>query len=409
MKKIVLFLIISSVSNAQHLWQVYPDKVVRWNYFDGDEFNKNTINKEKWITALPWSDAVYQSDIYYTENNISFDNGNIRFILNKKDSLRTLASGQLDTNYFKQNKLKLIDGNKYQFHYTGGLLWSKKEYQYGYYEIKFKAPEGKGIWPAFWLFGAKPNNELDFFELKGEKEDELHVDIHCPDGCGNYKEGPFGYRRGWGHWVKTTQKLKENYNIVSGEWMPDYIKWYLNGELIAYSDHSFNLAMNLTAGTGIAKDKGPFAPGPDKETPFPNYFTVDYVRVYKTNVSPNYEEIKNNLSSEKDTSYVKTANDFKATKAKSKLKNNPDKKIRNENVITVSVMQLAKTHLSLRVVGLNNKDKCRIKIKNSSDQLIADILVTENSEMRVPFNESQTLTIYAEINNQIINEKINVQ
>ena len=406
MKNLIILLVIHFNLNAQYLWQISSDKIVRWSYIDGDEFNKNTVNKDKWLTKLPWSNAVLSQDIYYLEKNIKFENGNIQFILNKENNLYPLQSWEMDTILFKKNKITLTDGNKFPFKYTGGLLYTKKEYKYGYFEIRFKASEGQGIWPAFWLFGAKPNNEIDFFELKGEKENELHVDIHCPDGCGNFKEGPLGYyRKGWGHWIKTNQKFKDSYNIISGEWTKNYIKWYLNGELIAYSNHSYDLGMNLTAGTGIGKDNGAFGPGSNKETPFPNYFNVDYIRVYKTDTLPSYDEIKNNLGNSENLVHPKTENDYKIKKAKNKLTNNPDKKLNQNRIITLSVIQLTKTNLSIRILGVTSKDKVNIQIKvNNDTEVISEMQLDQNNELIVPIPENKNLTLHAVINNQKITE-----
>lgn len=406
---LISFLFLLLTVKAQFLWQVYPDKIVKWNYFDGDEFNNEKVNTEKWHTHLPWSRAVISQDIYYKDENITFKNGNIQFALIKEDNYFPIQPAEIDTVAFKKEKIKLDNQKRFPFKYTGGLIYSKKDYKYGYFEIKFKAPEGQGIWPAFWLYGAKPNNEIDFFELKGEREDELHVDIHCPDGCGNYKEGPFGYRKSWGHWVKVDQKLKDGYNVIAGEWTKEYIKWYLNGILIAYSNHSFDLGMSLTAGTGIGKDHHAFSPGPNKNTPFPNIFNVDYIRVYKTDSLVNYSIIKNNLALTNDTLIEKTVNDHLAKKANKKLKNNPDKKVKAEDLITFSVMQIASRVISFRANGLNDNSKLKIKIKNSSGQIIRELEFFKNSEIQVSFSENTQLTISADINGRIFEEKIQVQ
>ncbi|MBC7861819.1 MAG: family 16 glycosylhydrolase, partial [Bacteroidia bacterium] len=230
---------------AQYLWQVFPDKVVKWNYYDGDEFNKEKLDETKWITSQPWGRPVHSQEIIYVKDNVVFENGIAQFQIRKENKLFELYPWEFDTASLRKDKIPLVDGNKINFKYSGGLLWSKKKYKYGYFEIKFKASEGQGIWPAFWLYGANPNNEIDFYELKGEKEKTLHVDIHCPDGCSNYIDTWYGYRKSWGHWVEISKRLSEEYNVVSGEWTADYIKWYFNGMLMAYSNHSYDLDMWL--------------------------------------------------------------------------------------------------------------------------------------------------------------------
>lgn len=389
------------------MWQVTKDSVIKWNYYDGDEFNHQSINRDKWHTSFPWSRSVLSQDIYYPDSNVIVNQGNVQFVLKKQDFLLPLYDWEIDTVTFKKKKINLVDGKKFQYHYTGGLIYSKKEYKYGYFEIKFKAPVGQGIWPAFWMYAGKPNNEIDFFELKGEKEKQIHVDIHCPDGCSNFKEGPLGYRKAWGHWLKTTNKLKDGFNIIAGEWTKNHIKWYLNGELIAYSNHSFDLGMGLTAGTGIAKDGEAFKPGPNKDTPFPNYFHVDYIRVYKTDTLPNYSEIKNNLISG-ILPQIDSLNDFKVSKARKKLKNNRDKKIKNKYVVTLSLMQITSNSLLLRVLGVCKNDLINVRFMNGS-QIIKELSIKNNSEIIIPVSNFKTVKFEAKVGNKIITENIIVQ
>ncbi|MDP1803028.1 MAG: hypothetical protein Q8L81_16825 [Bacteroidota bacterium] len=47
MKKFIVLLFFSFTLNAQFLWQVYPNKIGKWNYLDGDKFNKEKVNPEK--------------------------------------------------------------------------------------------------------------------------------------------------------------------------------------------------------------------------------------------------------------------------------------------------------------------------------------------------------------------------
>jgi beta-glucanase (GH16 family) len=407
------FLFLCIQTKAQHLWQVYDTKIVKWNYIDGDEFNTSNINKNRWLSSFPWSRAVLSQDIYFLDTNVSLHQGKLQFQLNKKENLFALNSWEIDTVLFKKEKIRLEDGNKYRFKYTGGLIWSKRTYQYGYFEIKFKAPTGQGIWPAFWMYGGKPNNEIDFFELKGERENQLHVDVHCPDGCSNYVEF-LNYRKSWGHWIDLDRKLKDGFNVVSGEWTENYVKFYLNGELLAYANHSFNIPMNLTAGTGIAKDGKAFKPGANKNTPFPNNYDVDYIRVYQTNVPPNYEEIKSNLSndygnSSSDSLYESPTENFLAKKASKKLKNNADKTLKGEKCITISTTLIANNILSVRVLGVSEKDNIEIEIRNADDSPIKQFSVKKNSEQSIVFSGARDIKISAKINNQVINETLRLK
>jgi beta-glucanase (GH16 family) len=409
MRYLTIILLTSSALKSQQLWQFFPDTIMRWNYYDGDEFNNHIVNKEKWNVGFPWGRSILSQETVVKDSNIAFDKGIISFILKKEMDMNLLQPWEIDTISLKKNKIKLFDGNKWESKYSGSLLWSNRAYKYGYFEIKFKAPDGLGIWPAFWLYGAKPNNEIDFFELKGEKEKELHVDIHCPDGCGNFKEGPLGYKKGWGHWVSTNQKLKDGFNILAGEWTSGFIKWYLNGELIAYSNHSFDLGMNLIVGTGLARDGAAFKPGPNKTTLFPNSFYVDYIRIFKNDTLPNVEKIRSNFSLKPDTINYTDLNNLVAGKARKKLNHNPDSKIRQTEVLTLSVIQITKNALSLRVIGVKGSDKIQINFVDEKNRAIKSFKVNKNLERVILLNGNKTLNMHVETGSQVLNEKITLQ
>lgn len=407
MKYLLILLLPLYPLKAQYLWQIYPDTVIKWNYTDGDEFDGSEINKDKWRSNFPWTITVPSQEAVIRENNVKFNKGIASFIVDKDTSLVELLPWQIDTAKFKRLGVKLVDGNKIPVKYSIGLLWMNKTYKYGYFEIKFKSIQGQGIWPAFWLYGASKNNEIDLLELKGEKEKYLHVDIHCPDGCGNYKKNLFGSKQKWGHWLKTDTKLKDSYNVLAGEWSPKYIKYYLNGQLVAYAEHHYDMGMHVIVGNGIAKDHAPFKPGPNRETIFPNSFLVDYVRIYKTDTVPNLFEIQNILSKQSILNRTDSS-DFIANKANKKLLNNRDKKLKSERLLTVSVMPLAKGKLSLRIIGVKKDDNIYITFKTIRGNQIQSIEVKKNTEKIIRLEEPTT-NFQIIVNGKEIQEKINFQ
>jgi beta-glucanase (GH16 family) len=285
MKKIAVlfFLFISFCSlQAQVMWQINKDSVYTWYYQDGDEFNGTQLDRSKWDNSVPWSRAVMSQDMYFSDGqDLQESNGVLKFSLSKHDHYKVkLGRWDIDSSYMKKNKIQL-NSDTFDFKYTAGLIWSKEKYKYGYFEMRFKCPKnGKGMWPAFWMYGGNKNDEIDFFELKCEKNNYVHVDMHCPDGCDNYPGGIFGTKKNWGGWIKVDRSLDEGFNTIAGEWDNGYIKWYLNGQGIAYFKSNLETAMHLIANMSIAKDGGPFSPGPDASTKFPGVMEVDYIRVW---------------------------------------------------------------------------------------------------------------------------------
>lgn len=278
---ILTAVICSSCLQAQVKWKVMRDSVVKWYYMDGDEFNTPYLNTDKWLPHLPWSRGVVSSGCYYRDENVRCDSGLIRFTVDRYQKYEGLQEWELNDSYLKKHPERVKD-KTYLFDYSGGLIWSNRMYKYGHFEIRFKSPAGSGLWPAFWLYGGKPNYEIDFFELKGERNNQVHVDVHCPDGCSNYRSSFIDLSKGWGHWIKTDSYFQNDFNIISGTWDKDGILFYLNDIPVAAYKGNFDLAMNLTAGIGIAQPDGPFHPGENRSTVFPSTLLVDYIRVWSS-------------------------------------------------------------------------------------------------------------------------------
>ena len=331
---------------SQFLFQVDKDTCIKWNYFDGDEFNSKTLDETKWKTSFPWSKFLPSENIIYTPKNIILDSGLVKFRVNKEKTITRVS--QWDTADFRKNgKIPDKDGN-YELEYTGGLIWSQKKYKYGYFEVRFKNPSNLGLWPAFWLYGEK-TNEIDFMELKGEKNNHIHVDVHCPNGCRNYITGLLGYRKGFGHWIKTDGYFSEQFNVVSGEWEPGYIKYFLNGNLIAYFKGNIDVELDITAGNGKAHDGGPFDPGVGQKTTFPSDFVVDYIRVWnkdKTNQKKSINSTNFDIQEETQKKALQPK--------KEKIKfNKKIEKIPSEQ-ITISFLPLQEGKYSFSLLGYNS-------------------------------------------------------
>jgi beta-glucanase (GH16 family) len=391
---------------AQFLWQFYRDTVITWNYYFGEEFNRTAIDEQKWFIGFPWGKNIISQETFVTDSNLILDQQTARFTLKKDERLRPLESWQVNPTDLKKDKVTLNEKNEMLFKYTGALLWSKQTFRYGYFEAKFRAPEGKGIWPAFWLYAGQQNYEIDFFELKGEYPHRLHVDVHCPSGCSDYKKF-LRYRKAWGHWVNTAQDLRSDFNIVSGEWTPGYIRWYLNGELIAYFAGSFDMPMNLSVGTGIAKDNGPFKPGPDKKTPFPNTFEVDYVRVYQSDSLPHTGNLRANFRAGSVTAPADSSLMFSARR-KGRIQNRP-KAYTEEPLITISATPLSASSLLVRALGVGPSDRVSLKLLDADGRVLGQQEFRYSFEKEIPIPGSgQDLYLTVEVNGKIIREKLHV-
>jgi len=269
-------------STAQMMWMRSEGQLKSYQLIGGDEFNNKKLNDSLWRNSYPWGRNLYcgKEQQYYTDgDNINLVDGNLILEV-KKEIINAKAVG-----YEPDDKELICEGrnmgkNLRTFNYSSGMIFSKQQYKYGFYEIRFRVSEGKGLWPAFWLYAGHENDEIDIFELKGEKNNMLHVDVHCPSGCKNYKTTLGLLKKNWGDYIPCSENWEDNFNVVAIEWTREYVKWYLNGQGIAYWRGTYDHPMNVIANVAIAHDDGPFSPGPDATTEFPAKFEIDYIRIW---------------------------------------------------------------------------------------------------------------------------------
>ncbi|MES2566719.1 MAG: glycoside hydrolase family 16 protein [Bacteroidota bacterium] len=284
MKKNILFvlLLFSLKQQAQILWQINKDTVITWYYFDGDDFTDPTINIKKWDYWYGWTRNIFshKEQQYYTDGtNHEIKNGSLNLFA-KRERIEKKTVDWLTNSDSIFNGKNYVGPNKRIFKYTSGMIQSKTKYKYGFFEIKFKMPEDNGYWPAFWLQGGFPNEEIDWMELKTDKKNAVHVGRHSQKKEENYVRKIFR-KRPWGGWVYFKGNLSKNWNIISGEWTPQYLKYYLNGECIAYTDVPLNIEKTICINLAVPGNDGPFHPGPDTNVIRSGNFEIDYIRVWK--------------------------------------------------------------------------------------------------------------------------------
>lgn len=280
----LFFVHISSYS--QLMFKLSGDSLKVFSYSGGDEFPGENIDYNYW--KGPWNRINMSQNFRYNDANVKLANGVANFIMLKQDSMYPIQLHEIDSSFLKEQKIA-VENASYSVGYSAGMLITRQKFHYGLYELRFKVEECKGVWPAFWFYGGSKNEEIDAFELKGEKNNEIHVDTHCPSGCDKGYKNKFGMNTNWGGWMKVSDYLHKGFNVFLLEWNPGEILWYINGFPLAYFKGDFPNPMNLFLNTQIAADGRAFKPGPDKNTVFPNNFYVDYIRIWKelsSNVIP---------------------------------------------------------------------------------------------------------------------------
>ena len=194
-----------------------------------------------------------------------------------------------DRNYTLVNGLLTITARKEGETYTSTKITSaaKKEFQYGYIEIRAKLPTGHGVWPAFWMLGTNIekvgwplSGEIDILEYVGREPTMVFNTLHT--------QASHGYSVN----TKKTkiETIEEGFHTFGVDWTKDKMDFYVDGTMV-YTfiplnktqaewpfDQPFYFLLNLAIG-------GNFGGAYIDNTIFPQDFTIDYIKVYsqKTN------------------------------------------------------------------------------------------------------------------------------
>ncbi len=159
---------------------------------------------------------------------------------------------------------------------------------YGWFEASLKLPEGKGTWPAFWMMptvwsGWPDGGEIDIMEHVGCVPTEVSSSIHCKEyyhAIGTQKTA-----------ARKIATVMEEFHVYALEWTPEYIKTYVDGELLfEYNPDKypagrnektwpFNKPFQLKLNLAWGGDWGGMY-GVD-ETCLPATYEIDYVRVFQ--------------------------------------------------------------------------------------------------------------------------------
>ncbi|NMC99131.1 MAG: family 16 glycosylhydrolase [Bacteroidales bacterium] len=128
-----------------------------WTLVFEDEFDGTELDQTKWTPITGYIRNYDVEKEYYLPENIEVSNGTLKLWTKKEVPPVTYEYTNL------QNYINYTDN----FDYTSAEIDSKMpfNFKFGKFEIKCKVPYGKGIWPAFWLFGGPRYNEIDVFEF----------------------------------------------------------------------------------------------------------------------------------------------------------------------------------------------------------------------------------------------------
>lgn len=175
-------------------------------------------------------------------------------------------------------------------YYTGDLCTPKKRFLYGYYEIRCKVENTRGLWNAFWLM---PD---DIYNMEQKAQDGSEIDIFesaLPYILQNaiYYDGYSGRKQ-----MRTELKdMYDGYHTYGLDWKKDALRFYYDGKMIweltdPDSIPAYPAYLNITTEiNGSVVDGKPDTDKltwigcgniTDEDNDLPSDFLIDYIRIY---------------------------------------------------------------------------------------------------------------------------------
>jgi len=262
-----------------------------WTIDWQDEFNgiANSEPDPHWFFFDAWGNDLWR-DAAYTEQDAYLD-GNGKLVIRAR-----IENDTLKTSY-----LKTYDPNVAQSQWT---LFGPEEGRYIETYVKFTELVGGGLWCAFWMYS--PENAYDGNPATGTEMDimEYVLGYGAPGSWTGDLEGgnTLNYYNIANHWNEGDSpsvgkyvyandygiNLRDgNYHKFGMEWYSDKAIYYLDGDSVFST--SQGIASNVTQALMLSMEYD--APPADAwwlnenildyRDDLPDYFLVDYVRVYR--------------------------------------------------------------------------------------------------------------------------------
>ena len=158
----------------------------------------------------------------------------------------------------------------------------KKEFTFGRIDMRARLPEGKGLWPAFWMLGSsiatKPwpaCGEIDIMESLGQQPEVVHGTVHYSNN---------GYATSTGSTSLVSGDFSDAFHVFTLIWERNKLVWYVDQQPFKTFQNNgiagwpfndpFYFVLNIAVG-------GRWPGAPDQTTVFPQSMEVDYIRVFR--------------------------------------------------------------------------------------------------------------------------------
>lgn len=275
----------ATLNPKTHVPSLLP-KGKKWKLVWHDEFDGDTLDRSKWDFRMH---LMQQRHPTFTDQGAVPDGkGNLLLTLQEKDGHFYSPHLQTGYNYMdRPGESFCFDANpdkpKPKFVWPIGKFQEPKfAHKYGYYECRCKLPTQEGWWVAFWLqapyIGSTPDPkrsgiEIDIME-NFHRDGKIYHNNHWNGYGADHQEAASGERL-----LKDTP---DGFHVFGLDWSRDGYTYYVDGEVSWRVDdpvsdcEQFVLITTECFGYRTGDTPDPVL----KKAVLPDYFVVDYVRVF---------------------------------------------------------------------------------------------------------------------------------
>ena len=247
-----------------------------------DEFNGPGLDTNKWFVEGQHGDYYIwkgRPPSQFAPHNVRVEDGKLKLRTQWEPDYDFVSESYADGK--NEDAYGIFEGKPLPI--TTAAVVSKKRFLNGYMEVRSKAGNA-AITAAFWAIGYE--QELDVYELMGNPKvkdgDILATGIKATI----HDWSPPAIRPTWAWRYKDNElpfRVADDFHVYGAEWGVDYLKIFLDGELIAHctqdqlgTDWVLNNPMEIWLDSEIFKWLGL----PHQEE-LPVDFEIDYVRVWQ--------------------------------------------------------------------------------------------------------------------------------
>jgi len=218
-----------------------------WHLVWSDEFNGPALDSSNWKAQI--GDGSPQ--------NPGWGNRESEYYTDSPDNLRIVKDGALSVLRLTARAQR--HGSEY---YTSARITTqgKRSFQFGRLEARIRLPQGKGLWPAFWMLGDSFSSkgwpscgEIDILEMQGGSDAAILGTIHWGGPDRRHESSIPGVCR------LQSGVFADGYHLFGVEWDDKAVSWYMDGtqyasepvtqaDRAAFRSGKFFVLLNLAVG-----------------------------------------------------------------------------------------------------------------------------------------------------------------